>query len=133
MRLRCLHFLFVVVLLFGCASTQPALSQGSRPKPKDESTPPAVETGGFREIEINDSKAIDAYEFLKDQLAISHPEISLVAAKRAFSQVVAGFKIRLICAYRESQKPEDRLLAIVYIDPGGNKRLLQLELPYTGK
>jgi hypothetical protein len=132
MRQRCLLFLLAVVLLAACTTTRPVSGQGSRPKPKDESTPPAVETGGFREIDVNDNKAIDAYEFLEDQLAVSHPEISLVAAKRAFSQVVAGFKIRLICAYRESQKPEDRLLAIVYIDPGGDKRLLQLELTYAG-
>ena len=134
MRMRYLLLLLAGMILTGFVSTQRVSGQGSRPKPKNEKIqPPIVETGGYREIDVNDSKAVDAYEFLKKQLAGSHPEITLISATRAYSQVVAGFKIRLICSYRKAQNRENRLLALVYIDPGGNKRLLQLELVYTGE
>ena len=134
MGMRYLLLLFAGMVLAGCLSTQTVSGQGSRPKPKiDKNQPPITDTGNYREIDVKDSKADDAYEFLKEQLAGSHPEITLISVTRAYSQVVAGFKIRLICSYRKAQKQENRLLALVYIDPGGNKRLHQLELGYAGE
>ena len=133
MGMRYLLLLFAGMILTGCISTQSVSGQGSRPRPNDEKDrPPVTAVGGYREIDVKDSKAADAYEFLKEQLAGSHPEITLISATKAYSQVVAGFKIRLNCSYRKAQNQENRLLALVYIDPGGNKRLLQLELGYTG-
>ncbi len=134
MGLRYLLLLLAGIILTGCISTQSVSGQGSRPKPKnDKIQPPILDTGSYREIDVKNNKAVDAYKFLKVQLAGSHPEITLISAMKAYSQVVAGFKIRLICSYRKDQKQEKQLLALVYIDPGGNKSLLQLELGYTGE
>jgi hypothetical protein len=124
--------LFLIISLLGCMTAQEVSAQGAKPKPKEEETPVVPKTGGYSEIDVKDKKAVEAYEFLKQELASRHPEFTLLAAKKAFSQVVAGFKIRLICEYLDSQKQERQLSAFVYIDPSGNKRMLELNLDYTG-
>ena len=75
--MRYLFLLLAGLILTGCISTQTVSGQGARPKPNDEKDrPPVTDVGNYREIDVKDSKAVDAYEFLKEQLAGNHPDMS---------------------------------------------------------
>lgn len=68
-----------------------------------------------------------ARAFLGEELAAKHPELKLGAVKSAWSQVVAGTNVRLLCAYEDQGKAKT-LRAVVYIDLSQRASLSSLEL-----
>jgi hypothetical protein len=130
---------------------------GSPPGPDDNGN--SKKTGAPEEIPIDSDYAVETYEFLKDELSLSHPGITLARIEKAFSQVVAGYMIILICGYEESgtpdepgmsgdegedQEPPERnnseggedsgiqyLYARVYYDLDGNREIAELIFHYA--
>ena len=88
--------------------------------------------GGFQRIPVDSEKAVLAFDFLKEQLAITHPQISQVCIQSAYVQLVAGMKIVLVCKYKTDDECAkiQTLYTLVYVDIRGNKSVVELDLLY---
>ena len=81
---------------------------------------PRTMPGGYGRIPVSIEHALIAYHFLADDLATTEPEITLGVLKLAFSQVVAGFNVRLVCSYYSSATKKDHFLtAVIYFNLEG--------------
>jgi hypothetical protein len=88
--------------------------------------------GQLEEIDAGCDEALEALEFLKQDLSSTNPEIRIIGVIRAFHQVVAGYNTVLICTYEDKIQSETRkLFARVYTNLENKKELIQLELDYT--
>ena len=77
---------------------------------------PEAMPGGYSEIPVSSTNALAAYDFLTLELLKSSPDsITLGAAKLAFSQVVNGVNVRLVCSYSDSTS-DYFLSAVVYLN-----------------
>lgn len=85
--------------------------------------------GAYAPIARDDETALAAHAFLREELAKSRPEIALGKIRHAYRQVVAGYNIRLECAYRAAGHAGTRVLtAVIYFDLQGGRQLTRLEL-----
>jgi hypothetical protein len=90
--------------------------------------------GAYAAISKDDEAALAAHAFLRAELAKSHPEIVLGKIRRASRQVVAGYNVRLQCAYRAVAGTGTRVLvAVVYFDLEGARHLTSLVLDVKGR
>ncbi|MBN2444482.1 MAG: hypothetical protein JXJ04_24185 [Spirochaetales bacterium] len=135
-------FSTIIVLLFcfSCVSNKieedipnaPHLL-GSSSGPDDMSGN-SKKAGGLEEIPIDSQKAVQGYDFLKESLALSHPLIELQKLLKAYSQVVAGYNIVLICTYGESESETDKYLyAKIYYGLDETPKVISLILDYESE
>jgi hypothetical protein len=99
---------------------------------EEEPAPPPLEKGGgLEEIDAGSQEALEALEFLKQDLNSTNPEIRIVEVVQAFHQVVAGYNTVLICTYEDTvQSKTLKLFARVYTNLENKKEVIQLELDY---
>lgn len=130
--------LLLAFFLFSCVSSgtgPPEHSEIVSETEVDEEKSIALKkSGGLKEIAPDSEEALSTYSFLKEELASSHPDIELLGIKKAFSQVVAGHNIILVCEYKVDENKENMLLyAKVYYDLKKNRSLVELVLDYSGE
>ena len=101
---------------------------------KEISVPPEEDVaGGYSEIDTSSQISIEAFEYLKNELSISHSEITEITVQEAMLQVVAGYNIVLICEYKIGSENQSHILsAKIYKDVQDNMRIKELELETTG-
>jgi len=126
-----LLILVAPLLLSGCASRESSEDNAPinnkvivKPVPGEMSL-----NGGYSETSTDSEKVKASFRFLKEKLSISHPEITLIKIQRAEIQIVAGYKIRLICEYSVIGNEELYLLeSISYEDTDQNITLEYLDI-----
>ena len=129
------------LLLSGCASRESpgdniavnenSVDQTVAVAEKEDSSPVPKEMsldGGYSETSTDSENVKESFGFLRKELLISHPEIYLIKVKNAETQIVAGWKIRLICEYNVGESEELHLLqAVIYKDLDQNMTLKDLK------
>lgn len=128
--------LMLLILMFSCVSSEtgtpghPEVS--SETKVDEKNIVSMKKTGGLEKIAVDSEEAVKTYSLIKEELAVSHPEIELKQIKKAYSQVVAGHNIILICEYKEGEEEEHKLLYTkVYYDLETNWNLITLTFEYS--
>lgn len=105
----------VLMLFFAAACT-------SAP-PKEESLP-----GGFSPMDLSAPEVREAFEVLKAHLEEESPGIVLSFPEEAWSQVVAGYNIRLNCPWKNQKTGEKGgLSAVIYFNLKGEGEVLELD------
>ncbi|RPJ08469.1 MAG: hypothetical protein EHM28_04215 [Spirochaetaceae bacterium] len=93
---------------------------------------PDKPVGAWEKISADSETAIQAAAFLRQELAVKRPEIGLGKIISTEVQVVAGYKTRLVCEYRETQAPAfprergKTLIAVIFSDTSGKMTLREL-------
>jgi len=78
--------------------------------------PPPL-AGGYSLTPLTSDTVVAAYDFLAAKLAAEYPDIVISVVNFAFSQVVAGTNIKLVCTYSTSGNPNNQYLsAVIYFD-----------------
>ena len=126
-----------VLLHFSCTSGKVIENDGRIPtrvgasSEPDDDTRTSKKVGAPEEIPLDSDQAVAAYDYVKEELAVSHPHITLKAIQKAFSQVVAGYTIILVCTYQEGDDPVSKLVYVkVYNDLEQNRSIEELSFDY---
>lgn len=93
------------------------------PQPEEE-----VILGGFIDLALDSDYVTEAYAYLKKYLAKEFPSYTLKEPLEAQGQVVAGYKVKIICNY--SQGDGDlKLRAFILFGLDETVSVLKIELP----
>ena len=76
---------------------------------------PVEVPGGYSQISVSSDNALTAYNFLADDVAVTQPDITLGDVRLAFSQVVAGMNVRLVCYY-SATNGDHYLSAVIFFN-----------------
>lgn len=77
---------------------------------------PEQKPGGYTQIPASSENALAAYDFLEIELLTSQPDITLGDTRVAFSQVVAGINVRLVCDYYSPMTGDSYLSAVIFLN-----------------
>ncbi len=135
-----LLLIFIAPLLFsGCASQESSENSADNISDQPEPVVKKADTltiskeipldGGYSEISTDSKNVKESFSFLKKELSISYPGISLIQVQKAETQIVAGWKILLFCEYiiGDSKKELHFLTAVIYKDLNNNMTLSNLD------
>ena len=140
MFVRIIIISVIVFPLFFCCKSRERKGDSLQNKPSEvhqakENAVPHEEdvAGGYSVIDISSQTSMEAFEYLKNELSISHSEITEITVQEAMLQVVAGYNIILICEYKIGSENQSHILsAKIYKDLQDNMRIKELELETTG-
>ena len=82
-------------------------------------------TGGYEEISPDRKDVVEVFTWLEEKITSENASLHIESLNRVFIQVVAGYKYKLICSYKQDSKITT-LEAIVYRRPDGVFELLNI-------
>lgn len=136
---KCIFLILILLFFTSCCSSKERTGVGGPDdvaavkEPESEPSPPQEKKmGAFSEIDIDSQYSVESFDFLKNELSKSNPEITLLSVKKAMLQVVAGYNILLICDYISDSKDEAYLLsAKIYFDLEEKPDIKEINLNYA--
>lgn len=87
----------VILIMTGCSSS-------SEMKP-----------GSWQEQKTDSEMVVDAHEYLVKEMKERKPGVIIGPVKKAYTQVVSGYKVKMLCPYTQNKESGD-LTAVVYVD-----------------
>jgi|GEM_PF-5480113 len=66
--------------------------------------------GGYTMISVSTDEVVKSLDYIKKELAAKHPDVKIVKAVSAQSQIVAGQKLVIKCEYLSDTNKEPKVL-----------------------